>query len=365
MTVLPTWDMVTAHTAAFRGEGMPVLRLNDQAHWKYSVYILECAGNCYYVGVESRDKLATRLKAHWEGRGADYTRRRKPTSLVLLQSAPNTAVEAYAFYALLATMPAGSVARSGGWVQTGVEPSPLQHLQFEQARRQLTGRCFNCGHSGHKAAKCPKPLQGFPYVCLQCGRAWTLSSRGETVSRVVVAPTPQTTDVKEHAGPRAQSKFVPVPVAARPSRSARRGHKRTMEQVATEGPHAACIVRVMNKEYTGLSWFLAQRNPSPANVRKAKEACWHNSLELQGGDLRTLALNGYVVRPPQRGKELLPGRERLGSQWTSTPIMTDRGIRLQVRRPYFELQKQVRQILWLRSDLEKVLASAKRQRTEW
>eukprot|EP00973_Karenia_brevis_P053587 7446640-Karenia_brevis.AAC.1 len=159
MASVPTWDKVTARTAAFRCAGMPTLGLPDNERWKYAVYILECAGSCYYVGIESRGDLPRRLKDHWAGRGAHYTRRRKPKKLVLLQPAPNTAVEAYAYYALLATMPAGSVARCGGWVQTSVEPSPLQHLQFEQARRQLTNRCFNCGQSGHYANQCSKDVQ--------------------------------------------------------------------------------------------------------------------------------------------------------------------------------------------------------------
>ena len=34
---------------------------DDSECWKYVVYILECAGNCYYVGIECRDKLAKRL----------------------------------------------------------------------------------------------------------------------------------------------------------------------------------------------------------------------------------------------------------------------------------------------------------------
>ena len=73
-----------------------MLGLPDNSRWPYFVYILQCAENCHYVGVQSKGKLPKRLKDHWEGRGADYTRRRKPQKLVLLQSAPNTAAEAYA-----------------------------------------------------------------------------------------------------------------------------------------------------------------------------------------------------------------------------------------------------------------------------
>ena len=61
MASAPTWDKVNARTAAFRCAGMPILGLDDSECWKYVVYILECAGNCYYVGIECRDKLAKRL----------------------------------------------------------------------------------------------------------------------------------------------------------------------------------------------------------------------------------------------------------------------------------------------------------------
>jgi putative endonuclease len=48
-----------------------------------SVYILECADGSYYVG--STNDLAVRLHEHQEGRGAAYTRRRRPVRLVFNQ----------------------------------------------------------------------------------------------------------------------------------------------------------------------------------------------------------------------------------------------------------------------------------------
>ena len=49
-------------------------------HGKFYVYILECNNRTYYTG--STNNLESRLKLHSSGKGAKYTRDRKPVKLV-------------------------------------------------------------------------------------------------------------------------------------------------------------------------------------------------------------------------------------------------------------------------------------------
>ena len=49
----------------------------------YYVYILRCEDDSYYTGF-SRD-LPLRMKLHWEGKGARYTRMHKPKKLVYVE----------------------------------------------------------------------------------------------------------------------------------------------------------------------------------------------------------------------------------------------------------------------------------------
>ena len=44
------------------------------------LYLLECHGGTYYAGITNN--LAKRLQAHQEGRGARYTRARRPRRLL-------------------------------------------------------------------------------------------------------------------------------------------------------------------------------------------------------------------------------------------------------------------------------------------
>jgi hypothetical protein len=124
---------------------MPELGLSDNAGLEYRVYVLDCADSCLYVGIEVKAKLASRLKQHFVGGGAFFTKQHRPRALHLVWPAACTAVECYVYHALLAMQPAGRVERLGGWTQTSTKVSPLAALVFEQARRSLRGSCFNCG----------------------------------------------------------------------------------------------------------------------------------------------------------------------------------------------------------------------------
>ena len=120
------------------------------------------------------------------------------------------------------------------------------------------------------------------------------------------------------------------------------------------------VVSVCNKSYTSLGWFLGQANPSPSLCAKARRECYKNALELENGDFRTLVVHGYAADPPKAPKPLLPDRERLPGQWCDTPITTERGCSVKVRKVGDCLQKANRQVLWLVADLSSVFAEHKK-----
>ncbi|MCK5403065.1 GIY-YIG nuclease family protein [Candidatus Bathyarchaeota archaeon] len=49
----------------------------------YYVYILRCEDDSYYTGFSKN--LPLRMKLHWEGKGAKYTRMHKPKKLVYIE----------------------------------------------------------------------------------------------------------------------------------------------------------------------------------------------------------------------------------------------------------------------------------------
>jgi putative endonuclease len=49
----------------------------------YYVYILQCEDDSYYTGIS--EDLSLRMKLHWEGKGARYTKMHKPKNLVYVE----------------------------------------------------------------------------------------------------------------------------------------------------------------------------------------------------------------------------------------------------------------------------------------
>ena len=90
---------------------------------------------------------------------------------------------------------------------------------------------------------------------------------------------------------------------------------------------------------------------------KVRGRCGQKALELQRGDARTLALQGFSAVPPKVVKGLVPDRERLPSDWVDTACMAVRaGKAVQVRKAESDSTKKGNQILWLTADLEAALA---------
>jgi putative endonuclease len=53
----------------------------------YYVYILQCEDNTYYTGIS--EDLPLRMKLHWNGKGAKYTRMHKPKKLIYVERLPS------------------------------------------------------------------------------------------------------------------------------------------------------------------------------------------------------------------------------------------------------------------------------------
>jgi hypothetical protein len=218
----------------------------------------------------------------------------------------------------------------------------------------MRGQCFNCG-GNHWATACPKPVQGLQYNCPHCSNKLTISGRGQSVAASPqaaarsIAPLPPRTltePTKNESRKRSASPHAPAEVPA---------SKVTKTAAAAAACSVGKVVSVCDKAYTGLSWFLGQPNPSPSLCTRARTQCYHNALELSGGDLRTLLVHGFAAQPPKKPKPLLPDRARLSSEWLATPIKTEHAT-LNLRKTGQELTKANRQVLWLVTDLEKAFA---------
>ena len=57
------------------------------------VYMLKCADGSYYVGSHPGEDVQTRLGQHQAGEGGDYTRRRRPVTLVWCEEFQRIAFE--------------------------------------------------------------------------------------------------------------------------------------------------------------------------------------------------------------------------------------------------------------------------------
>ena len=136
-------EEVNAQTV-FAGSLVPDLGLKGDVEDEFRAYVLQ-AGDKYYCGVEERRFLKQRLNKQLHGKGADWNKKHKPLGVAYVMPVPHRAAEAYVFFALLAKLPAKSLERLGGWVQTSVNPSPLARLLAQEARRNVLSKCFTCG----------------------------------------------------------------------------------------------------------------------------------------------------------------------------------------------------------------------------
>lgn len=298
MSKLLRVDQVNRQTV-FPGNVVPRLGLEGdpdrQTSW---VYVLECAPQrqesepTYYTGhAEDFRNLMERFNQHFAGTGAAFTQKHKPRGIAFLMPVAHAAAEGYVYYALLSKLPDKSVHRLGGWTQNSVNPSPLARMLARQARRNMCGKCFNCGSADHFVDECNKAPEGAPYPCA-CGLIIHVTSAGQTPRETRPPP----------ADPQPPP---PQPEEPPPKRI----------KVA---PNTCLRVRVCGESYTTLAWFLNNDHPGKRARRLVQEKCLARAVEIKDGNGQTLVSKNFARTPPCRGGELLPDRVYLPGQWTDT-----------------------------------------------
>jgi hypothetical protein len=354
-------DDVGAKTC-IRSPSMPDLGLAKDLGFEWRVYVLACAGGFTYVGIEYRYDVGDRVREHFQGEGAYFSKSHRPQSILFCWPAANRAVEGYVFLALLAQLPPGSVRRLGGWTQTSTNPSPISKLVYEQERRCMLGQCFNCGSKAHFASKCPKATETAKYKCQTCSGDVLISSRG--ASSAGGDSSGSSGSGNGHGKAVAvQAPAAPAPVAAQVSAGTRRalaaepaaasaaGQRGRKRKAPTE--RAGKQVLALGECYSALSWHAGTGNPSPSLCAKVRRLCSASALELQGGHCRSLDSGGFVAAPPLVPRSLTGDRARLGSVWVNTEV---HGI--QIRRALNgELQQRLSQVLFRVPDLVAALSS--------
>ena len=360
----PTYKTVDRSTVWIAPGRVPELGLSDRLEslgFPFRVYALECQaphgqlGPYIYVGIAHANKIGDRLKGHWKGGATHFTDEHRPKKVLLVYPAANRAVESYVFHAFLSLQCSGRLHTLGGWTQTSSDPSRLARQQFEQERRNLLSRCFNCGAGDHLAKDCKKPLEGIAYPCPNCGTEIVVSSRGQT-----------RLGTKASAKSSGGHPIAPPPLAPESSGSKRKAQPACTApaaKVAKVGPTSSNhgkVVSVCGKQYCGLSWFLGQANPAPKVCARVRQECAAGALEMQGGDLRTLVGYGFAGRPSEELRPLMPNRTNLPATFQPTAITTDR-CAVKLRKAGDNVTCANRQILWLAADLEKLLGTKKKK----
>ena len=365
----PAYKQIHERTCWRDGRQIPDLGLNAMKTHEFRVYVLQCSpsqgdwGPYLYVGIAHKSNIGHRIAVEMEQRRtsgptgddycADFCLKHKPTKVLFVWPAPNRAVECYVFNALLALhTDRGRIHSLGGWTQTSVNPAPLAVQQFEQARRLLRNRCFNCG-SGHKARDCKKPVEGCRCVCPQCKTEIVISSRGQT--QVTTASTVTSCGGASVARP---PPAVPAPeTRAKRPRTASSSAAATATEVArsvTPPPsatHKGKVVLIGGKHYTTLSWYMGA-DPSRQVCKEVRLECADNAVEMSGGVHCTLYEQGYARQPCESLTSLFRDRTQQPSdEFEPTVVPTATGY-LQLRSAGGRMDVTNRQALWLATDLE-------------
>jgi len=225
----------------------------------------------------------------------------------------------------------------------------------------VTNSCLGCGKKGHFARYCPASSSDnfMVHSCGHCNATMRISDQGQQTTET----NRGTKRLRDDAAPQPPEPQQQRPKASAPAAPAvpsaglrlQVPQAAAVQQVAAapQQRRPACLrVLVCSHEYTSLQWFLGKK-PAPRKVAEVLAKCKANVVQLRFGDTKTLEAAGFA-KPPPHGKELLPGRQNLPSDWQDTACKAVRGsTKVQLRRP--GAPSAARGVLWRVSDLQSVL----------
>ena len=179
----------------------------------------------------------------------------------------------------------------------------------------MDGKCFSCGRT-HHAEACPKKNERETcwYQCKneRCKQILYLTSRGQTPHEDTVA---KSCAARGSAPPETALQHVSQASSSeQPESTAKRRRTVTCRRV-----------KICGHAYTTLSWFLDVAEPSKSQRATAKKDCVQRAVQLQHGDSKTLLAQDYARHTG--GRELLPGRTNLPSDWIASSCFAVRSTR--------------------------------------
>ena len=271
----------------YRDDRIPDMGLKHDCNYPFRVYVLLCAGFCYYVGISPVDKLVDRIQEHFSGSGAHYCRVHKPQAVLMAWPALLESVEALVYFTMQQKLfygGRGDCGKLGGWVQTSSKPSPLCVMQCEQTRRQLLGKCFVCVDGRHSAGSpsCSGADNNtVQYRCGECSAYVTIDSRGASSTRKRKAAAPAPLQV----GP-------PTVATAQPAPKLRRAQ--TAWAAAQE---SMSVYEVGGADYVELQDVLKAAGAAYKRPGQKVEH-YKNALKLRAADVRRERIRKCQGPPP-------------------------------------------------------------------
>lgn len=204
----------------FRCSVVPDLHLSGDPSLPLRVYVLQCRGGCYYVGISLKEKILSRLSEQFDARSefcSYYCKKNAPTGVLCVWPAASEAIEAAVYFEMLRSLRVSDFSKLGGWTQTSANVSPVVVMQMTQAKRQLTNRCFDCGgshHAGHRS--CQGSNLNCWYRCVNCKEKNNASARGQSTLEGAANTQDLSRHVAAAAAKAAPSPSTLVPPAAAP-----------------------------------------------------------------------------------------------------------------------------------------------------
>ena len=130
-----------------------------------TIYILSLEGGHYYVG--KTDDLVSRLKAHLDGRGSEWTKRHRVKEVITILTNKSPFEEDKQVKEYMAKY---GIDKVRGGAYSSLYLSAEQMNTIEREIRGAKDLCSSCGKAGHFARDCSKPKTNSGHVCYRCGR---------------------------------------------------------------------------------------------------------------------------------------------------------------------------------------------------